>query len=393
MTHDACQPAIRPDRRSTIEIRADPDPNYLVLEHVFWEPIAIHPTSRQKLTIIFSCLSTYIDISISHTLDTRLDYMAPPAQTDIIPCAPASLPGDVGGGATSRITPENLPKPCAGVEAIYPLDLIEHAEELKFFKKTTGIQDPSVLKGHILKIREAAYKIYPYPCIWGFEFLKRKTFSHPFYPRVKANKLSNRHQNIFVDLGAFVGVDLKQVVEDGWDANNVLGIDVHQEWIDIGHELFKDGQQLPSFLGDILLETTLNSAPAEEAQPEPVLNLRNLKDLNPLKGRVRFICANQLFHLFLEHDQRKLAERCGRLLSNEPGSAIFGTQVGAPKETLDEVHKVYVHSPKSFERLWKETLGENVEVVVTAEKGTHSYRGFTHGVDGLCWIHWSVVRL
>ncbi|KAH9469656.1 hypothetical protein Pst134EA_006942 [Puccinia striiformis f. sp. tritici] len=320
--------------------------------------------------------------------------MAPSASTDIIPCATASLPGDVGAGVSSRIPAENLPKLSTGVEAIYPLDLIEHAKALEFFKKSTGIEDPSVLKGHVLKIREAAYKIYPYPCIWGFEFLKGKTLSHPFYPRMKANQLSDQDQKIFVDLGAFVGVDLKQVVEDGWDANNVLGIDIHHEWIDIGHELFRDGQQLPSFLGDILLETTLNSAPAEEAQP--VLDLRNLKDLNPLKGRVSFICANQLFHLFLEDDQRELAERCGRLLSNEPGSAIFGTQVGAAKEMLSEIHKVQLQSPESFEKLWKETLGKNVEVVVTAEEDAslQNYRSFNPGqIKEFCWLHWSVVRL
>ncbi|KAI7957395.1 hypothetical protein MJO28_004490 [Puccinia striiformis f. sp. tritici] len=374
-----------------IGVRADAGTkNDLVLKHVSRSPLGSSlPPDRTSSDLFVSFHIFRISL---HTLDTHFNHMAPSAQTTTLPSATASHSGDVGGD-TSRITAENMPKPFAGVEAIYPLDLIEHTKELEFFKKTTGIHDPLVLKGHMLKIREAAYKIYPYPCIWGYEFLKGKTLSHPLYPRVKGNQLSDKHQKIFVDLGTFVGVDLKQVVEDGWDANNVLGIDVHQEWIDVGHDLFKDGQQLPTFLGDILLETTLDSAPAEEAQP--VLDLRNLKDLNPLKGRVSFICANQLFHLFLDHDQRELAERCGRLLSNEPGSAIFGTQLGAPKETLVEIYKVHLHSPKSFERLWREALGENVEVVVTAEEHTslHNYRSFTHGVEGLCWLHWSVVRL
>ncbi|KAI9608768.1 hypothetical protein H4Q26_004955 [Puccinia striiformis f. sp. tritici PST-130] len=135
-------------------------------------------------------------------------------------------------------TARNFPKPFTGVETIYPLDLIKHAKELDFFEKTTGIEDPLVLKGHMLKIREAAYKIYPYPCIW-------------------------------------VGVNLKEVVKDGWDANNVLGIDFHQDKSEMIHSIAN------SFLSNILLETTLNGAPAEEAQQ--VLDLRNLKDLNPLK--------------------------------------------------------------------------------------------------------------
>ncbi|POW18564.1 hypothetical protein PSHT_05641, partial [Puccinia striiformis] len=237
-------------------------------------------------------------------------------------------------------------------------NLWKHLDSLEFFEKTTGIEDPLVLKGHMLKIREAAYKIYPYPCIWGYESLKGKTLSHSLYPWVKGKQLSDNNQKIFVDLGTFVGVDLKEVVKDGWDANNVLGIDFHQDKSEMIHSIAN------FFLSNILLETTLNGAPAEEAQQ--VLDLRNLKDLNPLN----FICVNQLFHLFLEHDQHELAERC-----------VGRSQGGASR------------GPQSCKRLWKETLGQNVEVVVTTEKGADSYHGFTHGVDGLCWLHWSVVRL
>ncbi|KAI7957389.1 hypothetical protein MJO28_004484 [Puccinia striiformis f. sp. tritici] len=179
------------------------------------------------------------------------------------------------GGSNLFHTARNFPKPFTGVETIYPLDLIKHAKELDFFEKTTGIEDPLVLKGHMLKIREAAYKIYPYPCIWGYESLKGKTLSHSLYPWVKGKQLSDNNQKIFVDLGTFVGVDLKEVVKDGWDANNVLGIDFHQDKSEMIHSIAN------FFLSNILLETTLNGAPAEEAQQ--VLDLRNLKDLNPLK--------------------------------------------------------------------------------------------------------------
>lgn len=109
----------------------------------------------------------------------------------------------------------------------------------------------------------------------------------------------------------------------------------------MGHQLFKDGEGAPPFyLGDIFKTKTLNQEPASAGRPG--LDLRTLKDLNSLKGRVSFISANQLFHLFSEEDQVKLAERCAQLLSLVPGAAIFGTQLGLPKEKLEDFLSVYL---------------------------------------------------
>ncbi|EFP83235.2 hypothetical protein PGTUg99_008842 [Puccinia graminis f. sp. tritici] len=302
-----------------------------------------------------------------------------------LPFSPSTPPDNCG------IKMTDVSVPLKGVQAVYPLDDSVQAQDLKFFKKSTGIKDAADLKKHIMEIRETAYKSFPYPCIWGFEFLKGKTTSHPFYPQVKENQLSSKHQKFFIDLGTFVGVDLRQVVNDGWNPNNVLGVDIHPEWRDLGHQLFKDGNEaLPFYLGDILQVKTLNDSPSSEARP--VLDLRDLQDLNKLKGRVSFISANQLFHLFSKGDQKELAERCGRLLSHEPGAAIFGTQLGLPEEKL-ETYKLYLHSPESWERMWKEVLGENILVTVKLEEADteHSYHSFS-GVESLYWLYWSVAR-
>ncbi|PLW19199.1 hypothetical protein PCANC_10663, partial [Puccinia coronata f. sp. avenae] len=255
------------------------------------------------------------------------------------PKSPPSSPDNCG------IDEGTVALPFPGIQAVYPLDDPLHSQSLEFFKKGTGIHDAAELKRHIMEIREQAYKHFPYPCTWGFEFLKGKTLSHPFYAEMKANyHLSGEHQKIFVDLGTFVGTDLRQVVADGANANDVLGIDIHPEWRDLGHQLFKDRDKaLPFYLGDIFKATNLNQDPPKEARP--VLDLRNLQDLNPLKGRVSFISAHQLFHLFSVEDQVQLAERCGRLLSHEPGASIFGTQLGLPEEKLED-YKLYLHSPK-----------------------------------------------
>jgi hypothetical protein len=78
-----------------------------------------------------------------------------------LPCAP-SRPRDNCG-----IVKEDVALPLKGVQAVYPLDDSIQAKDLEFFKKATGINDASELKNHIMGIREAAYKSFPYPCIWG----------------------------------------------------------------------------------------------------------------------------------------------------------------------------------------------------------------------------------
>jgi hypothetical protein len=88
--------------------------------------------------------------------------MAASTEASSLPGAPANLTGNPGG-----FTAENVPKPFEGAEATYPLDDARYAEDLKFFQKSTGIEDPLALKKHIFKIRDEAYKTFPYPCIWG----------------------------------------------------------------------------------------------------------------------------------------------------------------------------------------------------------------------------------
>ncbi|KAI9608780.1 hypothetical protein H4Q26_004968 [Puccinia striiformis f. sp. tritici PST-130] len=152
---------------------------------------------------------------------------------------------------------------------------------------------------------------------------------------MKETKFADPNQKYFIDLGTLL---------------------FSIEWRDLGHQLFKDGgdKALPFYLGDILKPKTLDDVKASDQQDtQPVLDLRNLKDLNQLKGRVSFIAANQLFHLFTENDQRELAERCGRLLSHEPGAAILELSWAFLRKK--DTYLLHLHSPE----------GENESRLVT----------------------------
>jgi hypothetical protein len=68
-------------------------------------------------------------------------------------------------------------------------------------------------------------------------------------------------------------------------------------------------------------------------------------------------------HLFDLDGQRNICERIVKLLRNEKGVLVLGTQVGStkPKDVpFGEAKKVFRHDEKSFEKLWKE-VGEKTD--------------------------------
>ncbi|KAA1125357.1 hypothetical protein PGTUg99_012392 [Puccinia graminis f. sp. tritici] len=151
-------------------------------------------------------------------------------------------------------------------------------------------------------------------------------------------------QNILLDIGAGMGTDLRQIISHGWNRDDVLGVDITSDWDTLGYKLFRDSERpIPNFFGDILSPEVLNDSAPVEVSPGRI-DLRSLKSLNPLKGRSKFLILNQVFHLFDEAHQNTLAERCAMLLSDEPGSAIFGMQMGGYTKGFES--KVFVHSPE-----------------------------------------------
>ena len=89
---------------------------------------------------------------------------------------------------------------------------------------------------------------------------------------------------------------------------------------------------------------------------EPIPDLRSLTSLNPLRGRVFAIHASSFFHLFGQEKQLYVAHALAGLLSPEPGSVIFGLQVGNPGPEKGFVahseHRMFCHSPESWTQLW-----------------------------------------
>ncbi|KAJ6579940.1 hypothetical protein DFH09DRAFT_1029875 [Mycena vulgaris] len=233
--------------------------------------------------------------------------------------------------------------------------------ELAFLKQQTQMEDDEALKAHVLGLQKKAYEVYPYPCIrrLGFARLKinknRAAYEHVL-------ELGKTPGFILLDIGCCFGNDLRKIASDGFPVENTIGSDLRQDFWGLGHELFRSTpESFPVvFVAGDAFDPDFLAPPTQEPQSEPVsatsgLDLRAVKSLNALRGRLSAIHSASLFHLFSEAQQLELARRLAGLLSPRAGSMIFGCHGAHPTKgyTLSAAGKhMFCHSPESWAVMW-----------------------------------------
>ncbi|TDL28238.1 hypothetical protein BD410DRAFT_782209 [Rickenella mellea] len=257
--------------------------------------------------------------------------------------------------------------------SLYALD----SKELNFFKSQTGINNDEELKAHIFAVQAKAFAVYPYPCIQGFRFAKLKIgrlFAYDEFLRLGRE----RKGAIYLDMGCCFGNDARLAVADGYPIENVITSDLNPEFWDLGHELFKSTPEsfpVPFIAGDIFDPSHIVPSPPSTVTPsDPHPDLKALKSLTPLHGRISAIHASAFFHLFDEDHQRQAAQQLAALLSPEPGSMIFGQHVGLPQRGVrpNFRRQMFCHSPQSWKELWDGVVFAkgNVDVVASVRDVT-----------------------
>ncbi|KAI6114482.1 hypothetical protein F5141DRAFT_1270925 [Pisolithus sp. B1] len=184
-------------------------------------------------------------------------------------------------------------------------------DEAEFFKAATGINDDNMLRAHILRAQEEAYKVAPYPCIYDFAFdildIGRE-----------------RPDAIFLDLGCCFSVDLRKLAFDGFPARGIISSDIKKEFLELSHFLCRTSNDMwagHSISGDLLDPEMLSVAPVMRGSKVGSLpDLSTLTSLNPLHGHCSVVYASCFLHLFTEEQQLHLARALVGLLSPEPGS-------------------------------------------------------------------------
>jgi SAM-dependent methyltransferase len=129
----------------------------------------------------------------------------------------------------------------------------------------------------------------------------------PQYPLI-LQRLKGGNEN-FLDLGCFIGQEIRRLVADGAPSENLYGADLRSDWFELGYQLFNDTDTLKStfYAADIF---------------DP--NSR----LNEIDGKIDIIYAGSFLHLFGYDEQLEVCAKIVKLLKPKKGSLLVGRQVG-----------------------------------------------------------------
>ncbi|KIJ16048.1 hypothetical protein PAXINDRAFT_113810 [Paxillus involutus ATCC 200175] len=270
-------------------------------------------------------------------------------------------------------------------------------EQSEFFKQQTGIIDDDELKKHILAVQAEAYKVAPYPSIMAFSFIALLLTRLPAHEDVTKIGLT-RKGAIFLDIGCCVSTDIRKAIADGFPAERTIGSDLHPEFGDLAHKLFKTtpetfpGHFIPGDAFNPVMLSIVQPFGAVPDSPEP--DLKTLTSLNPLHGRISVIHASNFFHMFDESKQLHLARALAGLLSPAPGSIICGGHCALPEKgtsvesPFGPSMELFCHSPQSWTEMWDGVVFPKGSVEVGAHLEEVDIRGYK-----FLSMRWSVKRL
>ncbi|KAK6540601.1 hypothetical protein TWF694_007996 [Orbilia ellipsospora] len=224
--------------------------------------------------------------------------------------------------------------------------------------------DDSKLRDHIIKYKQEAYAAYPYPCIKLWLFLHSTITDTPVYESVIKPKLQPPSSTILMDIGCGLGQDIRSLVSDGAEPENIIGFDLHQEFIQAGYGLFMDGPD-----SDAPLKSTFITGSLFDDD----------NDLTKYHGKVDIIHISSVLHLFGLEKQITVANRLDKVLKSEPGAIITGKQLGVKepgvlKEDIDDSGGfgsrvlsvgVFRHNPETFKDFWTKVGDGKWNVQVT----------------------------
>ncbi|KAL5114472.1 hypothetical protein ACEQ8H_007615 [Pleosporales sp. CAS-2024a] len=200
---------------------------------------------------------------------------------------------------------------------------------------------PDDVTEHIVRLRNEAWKIHPYPCIGQFRFLEAGIDECREYSEVMSRLCQGQK---LLDMACCFGQTTRRLVADGAPSENLYGCDVQPEFIQLGYKLFCDGEKLHTkFLAADIFDA---SSPLTE-----------------LEGSIDMVYAGSFFHLWGWEKQRQVSRAVAALLRPRPGSMIIGRQMGAVQahEKTSPMGTMFQHNAESFQKLWEE-IGDDMGV-------------------------------
>lgn len=218
---------------------------------------------------------------------------------------------------------------------------------------------------HVHRIRDQAWKIRAYPCtgagIWLVPFLPRL----PVYSRVLQVL---KDGGVYLDVGCFMGVDMRRLVHAGAPSESMYGVDIVSHW-DVGYKLFRD---------EDLFKATFIEADIFDSKNE---------GLKKLGGRVDVINVGAVLHQFTWERQIEASKRLVEF--SKSGTILVGYQVGAEEAGNWELEYVkglvvWRHNPQSWGRMWTQ-VGEETDTKWDAKAWLRDWDGMGWNAADHAW--------
>lgn len=182
--------------------------------------------------------------------------------------------------------------------------------------------------------RDQAWAIRSYPCtglgVWLVPFISRS----PAYPNI-LHRLRDGAR--MIDIGCFLGSDLRCLAFDGAPTANMYGVDIVSHW-DTGFALYRDQDSFKARF----IETDMLS--------------ENHPHLEALQGTADIVSISAVLHQWDWDNQIIGAKRIAAL--TRPGALVIGYQIGNidGKVVMNKSLQLpqWRHDSNSFSKLWQQ---------------------------------------
>ncbi|KAF6218295.1 hypothetical protein HO133_005641 [Letharia lupina] len=154
----------------------------------------------------------------------------------------------------------------------------------------------------------------------------------PVYKKMKARMLKGEK---LLELGCGFGQNMRKLCVKGVAAEDLFGFYTDRILIEAGYDLFVDrSTQMTFFTGDIVAGTF---------------------EFERFHDKFNIVFASMFFHLFDWTEQVAIAKQVVNFLRKQPGSMIFGQQIGHIKPGLYQVGREsagYAHNTATLQQMW-----------------------------------------
>ncbi|KAJ4419499.1 hypothetical protein N0V82_004944 [Gnomoniopsis sp. IMI 355080] len=315
---------------------------------------------------------------MSQKPDFTTDFSGPYPQRRLIPKRPGPQTArEPSTGGDTTVNEHDQPAPSGATAARSHLWYEETTVVPDAFRKLlveySHIQ-PQEVDEHVVRVRNRAWEVHPYPCLGQFRFLELN-LSHrpgPLYPRLLSLLTSTPTPSpapVFLDIGTCLGQDVRALIAAGAHPSTVAGAELSETFIKLGYELFRDDPQTVRMVQADVLE------PLEEGN----------NALAGWRGKLRVVQLGMILHLFSWEEGVRVFENAIALLRNEKGVLIIGQATGnvdgMETRTLSSGGKdrvTWKHNVESFERLVRDVeakTGTKWEIKATLDEGLSVHDG------------------